>query len=70
MIDRLGEYAPGLHEMLAALGARIEGDKLVIPTHGIRNTEDGLEVNVRHHYCRFHENEWKKLRSVDAKTVP
>jgi len=56
--------------MLAVLDARIEGDKIVIPTHGIRKTEDGLEVNVRHHYCRFHEGEWKSLRSVNAKTVP
>ena len=70
IIERLGECSPGLEEMLAVLDARIEGDKIVIPTHGIRKTEDGLEVNVRHHYCRFHEGEWKSLRSVNAKTVP
>lgn len=69
MIERLGEYSPGLEEMLAALDARIEGDKIVIPTHGIRPTVDGLEVNVRHHYCRFHEGEWKKLRVVNARRL-
>jgi|GEM_PF-4876339 len=70
IIERLGECTPGLEEMLAVLGARIEGDRIVIPTHDIRSTEDGLEVNVKHHYCRFHEGEWKKLRSVNARTVP
>jgi len=70
IIERLGEGTPTLEEMLEALGAEIEGDKLVIPTHGIRKTEDGVEVNVRHRYCRFDQGGWLSLVRVNAETVP
>jgi len=69
IIERLGEATPVLEEMLEALGAKLEGDKIVIPTHGIRKTEDGLEVNVRHHYCRCVEGKWAPLLRVNAETV-
>lgn len=60
IIERMGEATPGLNEMLEVLGARVEGDKLVIPTHGIRVTDNnGIEVNVQHHYSRLHQGEWK-----------
>lgn len=70
IIDRLGEASPFLEEMLVALGAELDGDKIVIPNLGIRKTEDGLEVNVRHRYCRFDEGKWLALKRVNAKTVP
>ena len=70
IIERLGEASPLLEEMLESLGAEIDGDKIVIPNHGIRNTEDGLEVNVRHRYCRFVEGKWIALKRVNAETVP
>lgn len=59
LIERMGEATPLLDEMLEALGARVEDGKLVIPTHAIRETPDGIEVNVRHHYSRFHHGKWK-----------
>ena len=70
IIERLGEASPLLHEMLEALGAEIDGDRIIIPTHGIRTTEDGVEVNVRHRYCRLDQGKWLGLASVKAKTVP
>lgn len=59
IIERMGEATPGLDEMLEVLGAKVEGDKLVIPTHAIKETPDGIEVNVQHHYSRLHQGKWK-----------
>ena len=42
IIERLGEASPVLHEMLEALGAEIDGDRIIIPTHGIRKTGDNI----------------------------
>ena len=66
IIERLGEATPPLEEMLDVLGARIEDGKLVIPMRALRHTEDGIEVNVLAHYCRFHDGEWKGIRRVNA----
>ena len=69
IIERLGETSPSLHEMLEALGAELDGDKIVIPNLGIRKTEDGLEVNVLHRYCLFDESKWLSLKRVNMETV-
>jgi len=64
-IERFGEASPTLDEMLNALGAEVQDDKLVIPmTAPVRETQSGLEVGVKHRYCRFETHEWKPLRKV------
>ena len=59
IIERLGEGTPTLDEMLEVLKARVEDGKLVIPTHAIEETINGIEVNVQHRYSRFHKGKWK-----------
>jgi len=57
VLERMGKDAPLLEEVLTMLNARV-----VIPTHAIRHTPHGIEVNVQHHYARLHEGEWKLPR--------
>jgi hypothetical protein len=59
IIERLGEASSLLHEVLTMLGAKVEDGQLVIPALAIRQTPNGVEVNVGHDYARLEHGEWK-----------